>query len=447
MSEVNASTVPLAGWARYPVVDCRQDSPRDDVEVANVYGRGNAEIARGNGRAYGDAALNASGVVATARMNRMLAFCPDAGLLTCEAGVLLSDIVAVFLPRGWFPLVTPGTRFVTVGGMIAADVHGKNHHQVGSFCNHLDWLELMLPTGEIMRCSSTQAADLFAATCGGMGLTGTVLRAAFRLQPVETCMIQQETRPAKNLDEAFAVFESELDQPYSVAWIDGLAEGDAIGRSVVYVGSHAPRKEGTPNQSDPLRLAPPNPKRVPVDFPAFALSRPSMRLLNGLYRRAQRSGTSEIDVYRYFYPLDALLDWNRVYGRRGFMQYQCVLPLQESREGIARLLREIAKYGEASFLSVLKRMGASSFGYLSFPFEGYTLAMDFPVTKANLDLLDRLDKIVLEHRGRLYLAKDSRAVPSTIAAGYPMLDKFREVRRRYGLEGLVESHLSRRLEI
>jgi decaprenylphospho-beta-D-ribofuranose 2-oxidase len=447
LTRVDTSTVPLSGWARYPIIDCRQNVPRDDSEAATVYDGSKPLITRGNGRAYGDAALNASGVLATVRLNRMLAFHSEDGVLTCEAGVLLADIISVFLPRGWFPLVSPGTRFVTVGGLIAADVHGKNHHQVGSFCNHLLWLDLMLPTGDIIRCSPTLMPDLFAATCGGMGLTGTILRASFRLQPVQTGMIRQETKPAANLDEAFAIFEAELKQPYSVAWIDGLATGDAVGRSVVFVGSHAGREDWPSGRGDPLQVPPPNPKRIPFDFPALALSRTSMRLMNGVYRRAQRSGTNAIDVYRYFYPLDALLDWNRIYGRRGFMQYQCVLPLTESRDGIARLLREIARYGEASLLSVLKRMGPSSFGYLSFPFEGYTLAMDFPVTQANLDLLDRLDKIVLEHNGRLYLAKDSRAAPDTIAAGYPLLEQFREVRLRYGLKGQVESHLSRRLEL
>jgi FAD/FMN-containing dehydrogenase len=421
--------------------------PRDDGEGAELYSTGVPLIARGNGRAYGDAALNESGVIDTGLLNRLLDFDPATGVLTCESGVLLADVIAVFLPRGWFPLITPGTRFVTIGGLVAADVHGKNHHRVGSFCDHLSWIDLMLPGGDVLRCSAHAHPDLFAATCGGMGLTGTILRAAFRLTPVETGFIQQDARHAANLDDAFEIFEANLDQPYSVAWIDGLATGTETGRSVVFTGKHLAAGEQPGGRSPRLDLEPPKPKRVPVDFPSAALSRGPVRLFNAIYRRSRRSGSSAIGVYDYFYPLDGLLDWNRIYGRNGFVQYQCVLPLDEARAGLSRLLEEIARSGEASFLSVLKRMGKPSFGYLSFPLEGYTLAMDFPATARNLSLLDRLDRIMLEHRGRLYLAKDARAAPETIAAGYPELERFRAVRRGYGLEGRCESHLSRRLEL
>jgi FAD/FMN-containing dehydrogenase len=386
-------------------------------------------------------------VLRTARLNRLLDFDPASGLLTCEAGVLLADVIAVFLPRGWFPLITPGTRFVTVGGMIAADVHGKNHHLAGSFCDHLAWIELMLPSGDVLRCSSHAHADLFAATCGGMGLTGTIVRAAFRLTPVETSMIEQCTHHAGDLGEAIALFEANLDQPYSVGWTDGSASTANCGRSIVFTGKHLGAGERPRGSSPGLSSLPPTPRRVPFDFPPAALSRPSVKFFNWVYRHSQRSGRSIVDIYRYFYPLDALLQWNRIYGRRGFLQYQCVLPLDEASVGMSRLLREIKRHGSASFLSVLKRMGKASFGHLSFPFEGYTLAMDFPATARQLRLLDRLDAIMLEHRGRLYLAKDARAASATIAAGYPKLEQFRAVRRRYGLQGRCESHLSRRLEL
>ena len=243
MSGAWTSPTPLSGWGRYPVIDCPLATPRNSDEAVELYRSDVPLITRGNGRAYGDPAVDASGVLDTRRMNRLLDFDPSTGLLTCESGVLLADVIAVFLPRGWFPLITPGTRFVTIGGLIAADVHGKNHHRVGSFCDHLAFVELMLPSGEIVRCSREAHADLFAATCGGMGLTGTILRAAFQLTPVETAFIQQETRHAANLDEAFAIFEASFDQPYSVAWIDGLASGAEIGRSVVFVGKHLTAEE------------------------------------------------------------------------------------------------------------------------------------------------------------------------------------------------------------
>ena len=438
---------PLSGWGRYPVVDCPVATPRDEGQAADFYRADSTLITRGNGRAYGDPALNASGVLRTARLNRLLDFDSSTGVLACESGVLLADVIEVFLARGWFPLVTPGTRFVTIGGLVAADVHGKNHHIVGSFCDHLSWIDLMLPSGDVLRCSADAHTELFEATCGGMGLTGTILRAAFQLTPVETGVIEQQTQHAANLDEAFEIFEAKLDQPYSVAWIDGMATGADLGRSVVFLGRHVGAEEQPISEVPSIAPRAPTPKRVPIDFPSTALSRGPVKLFNAIYRRSQRPGSGKIDLYRYFYPLDALLEWNRIYGRNGFVQYQCVLPLDEAREGLVRLLGEIARHGDASFLSVLKRMGKASFGYLSFPFEGYTLAMDFPATPRNLRLLDRLDRILLEHRGRLYLAKDARAAPATIAAGYPKLDRFRAVRSRYGLAGRCESHLSQRLEL
>ena len=217
---------PLSGWGRYPVIDCPLAVPRDDRELLEAYNGATSSITRGNGRAYGDPALNASGVLLTSRLNKLLDFDAATGLLTCETGVLLADVIDVFLPRGWFPLITPGTRFVSIGGLIAADVHGKNHHRVGSFCDHLAWIDLVLPSGETVRCSKRDHADLFAATCGGMGLTGMIVRAAFQLISVETGFIEQQTHHAANLDEAFAIFDASRDEPYSVAWIDGLATGD-----------------------------------------------------------------------------------------------------------------------------------------------------------------------------------------------------------------------------
>lgn len=434
----------LSGWGRYPVLDCPVGTPRDDVEAAGLYGRASSLIARGNGRAYGDAAVNEGGVLASARLGHMLAFDAEAGVLTCEAGTSLADVIATFLPRGWFPVVTPGTRFVTVGGLIAADAHGKNHHRDGSFCDHLLWLDLLLPGGEVLRCSADEHADLFAATCGGMGLTGTILRAAFRLLRVETGYIRQHVHQTPTLADAFSVFEATLASQYSVAWIDGLAKGGALGRSVVFVGEHLRASEADERHAT-LAINPPAPKRVPVDFPGWALSRGPMRLFNAAYRRSQKAGVGTVDIYRYFYPLDAILEWNRIYGRKGFVQYQCLFPLDESRDGLTRLLTEVAASGDASFLAVLKRMGKGSFGTLSFPFEGYTITMDFPANARNLGLLERLDRIVVEHRGRLYLAKDARASAETIAAGYPGFDRMREVRRGYGLDRKVQSHLSRRI--
>jgi FAD/FMN-containing dehydrogenase len=386
-------------------------------------------------------------VVGARRLNHLLAFDEPTGILTCEGGVMLADILETFLPRGWFAPVTPGTRFVTVGGMIASDVHGKNHHRVGSFGDHLAWVELALPDGRVVRCSAEQEPELLAATCGGMGLTGVIVRAAFRMLKVESAHMRTRTLRAADLGAAFEAFEAAGEATYSVAWIDALARGRNLGRSVIFLGEHArPEELPASQRSAPFACKPSRARRVPVDFPDFALSRLPVSLFNAVYNGLQQAGDGVSELYPYFYPLDAILDWNRIYGRRGFMQHQSVLPLAQSAVGIRRLLEAVSAAGGASFLTVLKRMGPVSFGHLSFPMEGYTLAMDFPNSAQNLALLARLDGIVADHGGRIYLSKDARAAPSAMD-GYPRLEAFRTVRRRFGLTGKIESLQSRRLEI
>lgn len=438
----------LAGWGRYPVVDCVVYQPADQQALALVVGHLGDSLARGNGRSYGDASLNPAATIDMRRIDRLIDFDAATGALTCEAGVLLTDLVDSMTRRGWFPPVTPGTRMVTIGGMIASDVHGKNHHGAGSFCDHVDWIDLALGDGRVLRCSRTDHADLFAATCGGMGLTGIILRAQFNMLRIATAVVRQRTLLAPDLARAFDLFEQSLDWTYSVAWIDCMAPDRSLGRSAILLGEHAsPDDLPAKRRATPLIRRMRTPKRVPIDFPDSALSGINVRIFNKLYYAKQRTGDALVELDPYFYPLDAILEWNRIYGRRGFVQYQCVLPLAESKAGMTRLLREIAKVGAGSFLAVLKRMGPQSIGMLSFPMEGYTLALDFPATAANFALLDRLDKITVEHHGRIYLAKDARVDPATFAAGYPQLDAFRAVRVLYGVDQHFSSLLSRRLDL
>lgn len=438
----------LSGWGRYPWALCPLSEPGHAAAVARALADARPAIARGKGRSYGDASLSRSLVLGMGKLDRILAFDPATGLLTCESGTTLSDIVDVMLPRGWFPAVTPGTRFVTVGGMIAADVHGKNHHGAGSFCDHLMSLDLATGDGGVLTCSADRNPDLFAATCGGMGLTGVILRATFRLQPVETSRIRRRVIRARTLDEAMATIEAAEDATYSVAWIDCLAGGGDLGRSLVFLGEHARLDElDEADRAAPLVRPRRKARRMPIDLPGIALSGPSVRLFNAVYYRSNRAGASLVDIDPYFYPLDALADWNRIYGRRGFFQYQSVLPLCESAAGLRRMLGEVARAGGASFLAVLKRLGRQSFGLMSFPCPGYTLALDFPATHDNMKLLDRLDAIVREHGGRIYLAKDARTSAGMIAAGYPRLAEFRAIRRRHGLTDRFSSLQSRRLEL
>lgn len=436
----------LAGWGRFTPATCAVAEP-SSAELAGVLTALPTAIARGNGRSYGDSSLNPDGVIGTRRLSHMLAFDKAAGVMTCQAGVMLADVIEVVLPHGWFVPVTPGTRFVTIGGMIASDVHGKNHHGAGSFGDHLAWLDLALADGRIVRCSRDEAPDLFAATCGGMGLTGVILRAQFRLIPVETARIRTRTIHTPDLDAAFDAFEAAHSATYTVGWTDALATGRHLGRTIVFIGEHA-RSDELPVAERGQPFATPNkrPKRFPIDLPPIAMSRLPVQMMSWAYGLANPPGETLDDLYTYFYPLDAILDWNRIYGARGFVQYQCVLPTAESRTGMRRLLEEISRRGGSSFLTVLKRMGPSSFGHLSFPMDGYTLAIDFQARPQTLAMLDRLDAITAEHGGRIYLTKDSRAKPAVLA-GYPKLDAFREVRRRYGLSGIFESLQSRRLEI
>ena len=434
----------LAGWGNYPRVETELLRARGEEEIRQQVNDHAQLIARGNGRAYGDSALNAAATLSLLRSDRLIALDAVSGSLICEAGVLLADILQVIVPRGWFTPVTPGTKFVTIGGMIAADVHGKNHHQSGSIRNFVEELTLLLADGSTRICSPTQHADLFAATCGGMGLTGVITRATLKLVPIETAYIQQTTRRTRNLAETMEAFEQGIDVTYSVAWIDCLAQGDALGRSVVYFGEHAPRAALA--KGDPLALPHKKARAVPCYLPSFVLNPVSINAFNKLYYARARDGMLLIDYESFFYPLDALHHWNRIYGKRGFVQYQCVLPKAASAAGMQALLERISAAGLGSFLAVLKLLGKGG-GYLSFPMEGYTLALDFPATDAVFTLLGALDAIVAEHGGRIYLAKDARMSSSTLRHGYPDLDMFIALRDQVDPAHKFSSLQSQRLSI
>ena len=422
----------LSGWGRYPVLEARMERPGDETALRRLVTERQGVIARGNGRAYGDSAINQSATIDMRGLNHMLAFDDKTGQLTVEAGVILGDIISAFLPRGWFPLVTPGTKFVSVGGAIAADVHGKNHHKDGSFRASVDWVEVMGADGKVTRASATMNAALFDHTLGGMGLTGVILRAALRLRPVETAWIRQTTRPAASLKDAMAIFEEAQDATYSVAWIDCLASGDDLGRSLVMLGEHANLSEiPKADQKTPFATPKKAKRKVPLDFPGFALNKFSLKAFNSAYYKAglKKTGTALIDWDSYFYPLDAILDWNRIYGARGFAQFQCVLPLAASEAGLTDLLETIAAAESGSFLAVLKRFGAQDSAF-SFPMEGYTLALDFPMSAKTHALLEKLDAITLAHGGRFYLAKDSRMSADTLARADTRVPAFQSQRTK-----------------
>ena len=440
----------LTGWGRYPLSESDIYRPEKIAELqAVITSNATSLIARGAGRAYGDAALNDQNrVVDLTRLDRMLSFDPGAAILRCEAGVTIAEIIDVFMPRGFFPPVTPGTRFVTLGGSIAADVHGKNHHRDSSLASHVTSFDLMLASGEIRRCSRNENPELFWATVGGMGLTGVILELEIALRRIESAYLDGELIRAPNVDAAIEAFErTDAQYGYSVAWIDCASSGSALGRSVLNVGNFATLDQ-LPEKlaQDPLNIMPRLSPIVPFNLPGFTLNSLTVRAFNAALYMFHRDSAAHMifDWDRFFYPLDSIRNWPRIYGKRGFVQYQCVWPPEESRAGLIEILEAIAGSRRASFLAVLKKFGAQD-GLLSFPMPGYTLALDFPVTDGLFDFLDSLDAMVLKRGGRVYLAKDARLRPETFRAMYPNLAKWQQAKAVADPNDRFSSSLSRRL--
>jgi decaprenylphospho-beta-D-ribofuranose 2-oxidase len=441
----------LFGWGRFPRHQSDVIEPVTPSEVERIHRDFAGLVARGNGRAYGDAAVGQRLTLHARRLDRMIAFDAQSGRLTVEAGVLLADILQAFVPRGFFPPVVPGTKLVTIGGMIAADVHGKNHHRDGGFGDHVEAIKLTLPTGKTIVCSPTENAHLFAATIGGMGLTGTIVEATFRLRPVETGWMRNRTIVATDLDSTMKALRQAENATYSVAWIDCLARGGSTGRSLIYVAEHASLEDiaQAPTDLEPFPPAQPPRLAIPVDLPAMTLNHLSVTAFNELYFRQGARKSSEAALVHwnpYFFPLDGVVAWNRIYGRRGFVQHQCVIPAASAAAVLGEILEQITNAGSASFLTVLKQLGPSH-GKMSFPMDGYTLAVDFPLREGLLERLAEIDRLVSRAGGRVYLAKDARQSRETFEAGYPGLREFREIRHSIGADGRIISRLSERLGI
>lgn len=440
---------PLSGWGNYPHIDCDLVNPRYIDELAQLLNVSESLIARGNGRSYGDAALNPGLTVATGQLNRIRAFDRQTGRINCEAGVLLSDLLEVIVPEGWFMPVVPGTAQVSLGGMAAADVHGKNHHLDGAFGRHVESMKVLLGNGQVVECSAHQHADLFAATLGGMGLTGIIVELSVRLVAVESAWIRQTTRVARDLAEIMTLFENSAEVPMSVAWLDCLAGKKSRGRSLLFCGQVAqPEQLPAGFQIRPHAIR--RRRRswsVPRRIPAGVLNRFSVAAFNRLYyhRHAAGKKARTLPYPDYYFPLDGLAHWNRLYGRRGLIQHQCVLPPEASREGLGEILERTHRAGQGTMLAVLKKFGPQA-GPLSFPMPGFTLALDFPVRAETLKLCRELDAIVRDHQGRIYLAKDAASDPVTLRSGYPELEAFEQVRANYHGQ-CFQSSLSRRLEL
>lgn len=410
----------VSSWNRLPVLR----PPARQVPLVCRYDRlPRAEqgglLAHGNGRSYGDVCLNEDGTLLMARgLDRFIDFDPASGRLVCEAGVLLADILELIVSRGWFLPVTPGTRMVTVGGAIANDVHGKNHHDAGTFGDHVRAISLRRSSGQCLELNRTDHPELFAATVGGLGLTGLIVAAELQLVAIDSPFMQVQSQRFANLDEFFAInAEAEKNWPYTVAWVDCL--GGGRGRGIYFSARHIKMPEKPPHFRDRQR-------RMPVDPPFSLVNGLSLKLFNSMYYHQPLKAEAVSHYQPYFYPLDGLLDWNRIYGRRGFYQYQCVLPPENRRQGVQMLLDRIADSGQGSFLAVLKTFAdRPSPGMLSFARPGVTLALDFPnLGERTLALFASLDSIVTEAGGALYPAKDARMSAAMFQRGFPRWDEF-----------------------
>ncbi len=442
----------LTGWARNPVTRAAVYRPEHRREVGELVRAlaGRHVLARGRGTAYGDAALNdREAVLHTVRLSRFLDFDAETGRLTCEAGVPLRALAELAVPRGWFLAVTPGTWKATVGGCLACDVHGKNHHVVGSFVDHVLAFRLAVADGRVLRCSRDANASAFWATAGGLGLTGVVLDVTLQLQRVETSSLVVRYVKNRDLDETFAALERPEPEPYSVGWLDVLARGGRTGRSVLMLGRHARRDElPAAARATPLAFRPGPSLRLPFALPAGAMSPMAVRAFNEVYyRRFPSDGRAVLQPFRpFFYPLEAIDNFNLLYGRRGLYQYQFVVPTRPAPRIVQTIVEGLAAGGHGSFLCVIKRFGRSNAAAMSFPAEGYTLAVDIPARgEPLLRLLRGFDDLVAAAGGRVYLAKDSRLAPEVVDAMYPARRAWAEELDRLDPARLFESSLARRL--
>ncbi len=436
----------VKNWSGYPRIKSKVYHFRTSGELRKILKEHSSFITRGSGMSYGDASLGKH-IISTKLYNKIIDFDKKMGVIRAESGITLDEILKIIVPHGWFLPVTPGTKFITLGGAVAADIHGKNHHKEGSFSKFVGNLKIMLADGIEINCSKSETPELFYSACGGMGLTGVIMEIDLKLKRIESSEIIQKNVICPDLRSLVSAMKTHHHVTYSVAWIDCMTTGKNMGRGILMLGEHAHLYELPKSYHDkPFKLHKSPKLRIPCNLPSFILNRLSIKAFNSLYyfmHKVKRS-LSSVHYDNFFYPLDFIKDWNRLYGKKGFLQYQFVIPFENGEKVLHNILRKISDSGHGSFLGVLKLLGENS-SSLSFPMNGYTLALDMPLSKELFRFLDELDQLIAENGGRIYLAKDARTRKEVMQAGYPNVKGFTDVRNLTGAKTKFESLMSKRL--
>ena len=428
----------ISGWGQYPKIDANLFYPENKSQCFD-YIKKKSLIPRGSGKSYGDSA-NADNVLQSLKINKVLKFDKINGVITCEAGVTFRDLITIIVPEGWFFPVTPGTSYLTIGGAIAADVHGKNHHNEGSFSDYILNMDMILGSGDFVSVSKKVLPDLFYATCGGMGLTGFIFSATIKLKRITSSKIIQSIQVSKSLEEVCESFERFSSANYSVAWLDTIATGKDFGKSVFFLGNHADNKDFVIEKFKPINL--------PMKIGSFIINKYTMNVFNKIYYKRssiKSNNKSLIDINNFFYPLDKIKNWNLIYGNKGFTQYQFVIPKKNSILNLKKILKTISDNNEYSSLAVLKLLGKNNNNYLSFPMEGLTLALDFKLSNSIIKLIKFLDEMIVDMNGKIYLAKDALMKEDVFKKTYTKWREFENVRHKYSAVGKFSSTQSRRL--
>jgi len=439
----------ISNWGKYPTIDAELYAFDNQFDVSNLLGKRSETIARGLGRSYGDSSL-AHEILSTTRFHKILSFDDQQGILTCECGVSIDEVLKAIVPSGWFLPVVPGTKYVTIGGAIASDIHGKNHRSEGCFSDHVLAFDILLSEGSVLSCSRHENSELFKATCGGMGLTGLILVATLRLKRIETAYVIQKMIKSAHFTETLELLQKNDKYTYSVAWLDCLSRGQVTGRGIISLGEHA--SLGDIQSRISVEKIHGMGKRsflsVPAHFPGSIMNRATIRIINEILycKHVNKTHTSLVHYDSYFFPLDRVAHMNRIYGRRGFVQYQCVLP-DDGKAGLQTILETASRSGYGSFINIIKLFGASNDNLLSFPMKGFTLAMDFPLHVGLFTMLSRLDAIVLDHGGRLYLTKDARMSANMFTRSYTNAERFYRIKVAFDKERKFQSIQSKRLGI